>query len=749
MVINPKLKIIKAIIINIITMDIHKTLSIKNIVSELIVIVVLVLMFSNNGLIDNSSLILFQALVLLLLLILFLKMVSSKSVISYNFNYLLLIVFIFNAYLYFFSKYKWPTLLGISKNLTYFCFFIVLMNLMNNKNLKKRLIYYCIIIADIFCLFFVSKVLGYSGFISFINPDHFACVLNIIIPISFYFFYKSFSKVLILNDKYKSSNEYCKLIFFFSSLLILILALLLTNCLSAIISFLFTIFILLIFIIKKSKRKKINVGVFLVMILFCLFFFSITGIDSKLMSLSSGNIRISIWNDAWKLFKSDIMFGSGFETFSYFFPSYQSEGIFSKVYSFAHNDYLQLLCEIGIVGMLSVIIMFFYMFMKCLKNKKNSMFILTIVFCSFSSVAIHSIFNFNIYIPGIILLLVFLLSWVFPNRNEYQSLNELKLKQKPLFYFSLFSYLTLFFLTLVLNTFTLKDCYGKYLNEKAFSLLEYKNTAETVPLNSEYTFILGKAHHHLALNNKNIEIQKMYLTKAMNCFSKSIALNGNYSKAYECLALTKDNLSRLNKTNLYSEIVCLFEKSMKLEPGNAYRISSYAKWLIQYDYEKSLLLYQQAMEKNPNIIISVIKDLRGYKNFSEIMSTIIPINHNSQALIFKSLNKYYGFNFAFNFIKKYIKSYYENDCLMFWIAEKSVYTYRMPWSFSKYFYEKSISLNPLNFTNRIWYGIHLSEKKYYKEALKQLELAIVLGSNNYNSELINYHINICRIRSSD
>ncbi|MBZ5536087.1 MAG: O-antigen ligase family protein [Acidobacteriia bacterium] len=64
---------------------------------------------------------------------------------------------------------------------------------------------------------------------------------------------------------------------------------------------------------------------------------------------ASQNDRLPVWRDTWAIVKSFPIFGSGLGTFRSVFPHYQSKD-FPVQFLQAHNDYMQLLSETGILG---------------------------------------------------------------------------------------------------------------------------------------------------------------------------------------------------------------------------------------------------------------------------------------------------------------------------------------------------------------------------------------------------------------
>lgn len=83
---------------------------------------------------------------------------------------------------------------------------------------------------------------------------------------------------------------------------------------------------------------------------------------------SASNGRLILWSDAYQLFKQSPIFGIGWRQFS------EQNNVLYMEGNNVHNDYLQWLCETGIVGFLLIFVPFFYLWirtmMRCLELNK-------------------------------------------------------------------------------------------------------------------------------------------------------------------------------------------------------------------------------------------------------------------------------------------------------------------------------------------------------------------------------------------
>ncbi|MBU1564278.1 MAG: O-antigen ligase family protein [Proteobacteria bacterium] len=111
--------------------------------------------------------------------------------------------------------------------------------------------------------------------------------------------------------------------------------------------------------------------------------------------------RFLIWQDSWQLFKDFWLTGSGFGTFIAAFPHYRTfPG--ESIYDHAHNDYLELLTDGGIIGFLLAawfVLAVIHQGWKMLRRRRDRYSILLSIGALAGIVAllIHSISDFNMH----------------------------------------------------------------------------------------------------------------------------------------------------------------------------------------------------------------------------------------------------------------------------------------------------------------------------------------------------------------
>jgi len=141
------------------------------------------------------------------------------------------------------------------------------------------------------------------------------------------------------------------------------------------------------------------------------------GIAERLVSenVSVATSRHNIWRDSLRLFAANPIAGIGLGAFETAFPMYsQADG--SQVIEFAHNDYLQVLTDAGIIGG-GLALWFLFAVARCVKQAALSReprlrAIALGASAGIFALLVHSIFDFNLQIPSNALLFLFLCSMV-------------------------------------------------------------------------------------------------------------------------------------------------------------------------------------------------------------------------------------------------------------------------------------------------------------------------------------------------
>lgn len=131
--------------------------------------------------------------------------------------------------------------------------------------------------------------------------------------------------------------------------------------------------------------------------------------------------RLLVWKDTLGLIGDFPLFGSGLGTFKWVFPLYKDSMELPVVYNYAHNDYLQLMAETGIIGFallmgaLASALLLAFRRILAFDAEPGSLRLNVALGClaGIVSILLHSFADFNLHIPANGLMFAFLMGLLF------------------------------------------------------------------------------------------------------------------------------------------------------------------------------------------------------------------------------------------------------------------------------------------------------------------------------------------------
>ncbi|MGH9862699.1 MAG: O-antigen ligase family protein [Candidatus Acidiferrales bacterium] len=199
---------------------------------------------------------------------------------------------------------------------------------------------------------------------TYINRNHFAGLLVMLIPfavaLTYYQFKKVHSALLAQEDAEGvglSRGDPSRLAFWFFALILLFTALIFSGSRMGIVAAVVTLLALLALIRTTAEQGRdwlaLSVGFFLVAALLALWIglepviFRFEQVGQELGETSE--TRLAIWRDTLHLIGRYPLLGSGFGTFPVAYTAFQT-AFPSKFVNHAHNDYLELASDLGLPG---------------------------------------------------------------------------------------------------------------------------------------------------------------------------------------------------------------------------------------------------------------------------------------------------------------------------------------------------------------------------------------------------------------
>ena len=237
--------------------------------------------------------------------------------------------------------------------------------------------------------------MGGVPFGPFVNRNHFAGFIGMIIP-------------LTLGHAITKHSREKKILFGFLAV-IMSVALFFSLSRGGILSFVsgMALFGLLLFASRYQQKKVWIIGVFIIAVLTYLAWL---GMDPIMQRFTQTDItkeqRLVVWSTTLTAAKDFWLTGSGLGTFLNIFPLYAPASVQGGIYDHAHNDYVEFLLETGLGGSILLVcfigILLWYAFKSTFEDRAGIM--LMAALASAMSMAMHSIFDFNLHILSNLLL---------------------------------------------------------------------------------------------------------------------------------------------------------------------------------------------------------------------------------------------------------------------------------------------------------------------------------------------------------
>ncbi|MFH1646016.1 MAG: O-antigen ligase family protein [Candidatus Omnitrophota bacterium] len=145
--------------------------------------------------------------------------------------------------------------------------------------------------------------------------------------------------------------------------------------------------------------------------------FYMTGLEAKEPSF---RMRIAIWKGAMRMIREQSLFGVGLGTFRWGFLRFKPSGLINTIY-YAHNDYLHIITECGIIPVIIFIGMISKIIKQSFSNYRNNILLLG---CGVGilSISLHSLVDFNFHIPANMFLFVVYAAFIM--RGEKLNMEE-------------------------------------------------------------------------------------------------------------------------------------------------------------------------------------------------------------------------------------------------------------------------------------------------------------------------------------
>ncbi len=444
-----------------------------------------------------------------------------------------------------------------------------------------------------------------SPFGPFVNPNHYAGFMGMVFPLSLCLF------MFYMPDFWRGTagifkKGYNRAVLLGLASLLIGTSMVLTRSKGGMIGLVISLLILSTCIFKKEivKRKMLSIILISVLLILCVSWFGWDPVVEKFSSF--GNVqnyeevpRVDIWKDSVDIIMDFPITGSGFGNYVHIYPKYRSLQEVGIV-DHAHNDYLELLSDGGIVGGL-LFSLFVIAVLKrtfdTLRKRRNiySIYMSIAAFAGIAYVFSHGLFDFNLYIGSNGLYFFFLLGLaVSASHTRFQDKNVRTYLQRNQSLLSNHAYVLIgivLFLSLVFNAGVLISkyfyTYTDDLRPNSGSLNIRANTAEKAsffdPLEPEHNFVIAEGEWDL--NNRSV---------ALAGFRSAVRLDPLNSKYLQALGLAYSQTGELKTADTLLRSGAVFDRR------NPARSQLYASWLLSHNRKEEGINYmKKAISRDP------------------------------------------------------------------------------------------------------------------------------------------------------
>lgn len=246
------------------------------------------------------------------------------------------------------------------------------------------------------------------------NHNHYAGLMEMIFPLVLaqFFFYRprigasSFSRGIVEIFNQEKANIY---ILIGISALLVIVSIFVSLSRGGMVS---TCLSMAVFggLLLKCKVRKQNTLLFaglILMVCLSVGWFGWDSVFERFVQIKNPdgviyNARLEFWKDSSRIIRDFMLTGSGLGTFVYIYPPYKSL-VDNRVLNHAHNDYIELLVEGGLVGFIIIFVFICVLFVKTFRmfSKRRDAFCVYLYIGSLTgmiSILFHSVTDFNLQI---------------------------------------------------------------------------------------------------------------------------------------------------------------------------------------------------------------------------------------------------------------------------------------------------------------------------------------------------------------
>ncbi len=308
--------------------------------------------------------------------------------------------------------------------LAFSIFFAAFLTYIDSVERLRKLVYVITIFGFVFAFFAILQAVLSPNKIYGIYEPRFAVPFGSFVNRHNFAAYMEMTLALPLGLMFVGAVGRDKRLIYITAIGLMGIALLLSGSRGGFVSLLAEIFFLVILTTKTKSSAQMAVKISFAVLLVAVIVFgailiggesSLTRFAETAASKDFSTNRTHIWNVTLSIIKNTLPFGAGLGAFGAAYTPYDSLSGVERVEQ-AHNDYLQVLADAGIVGLLLGAFFIYDLFKTGLRNAKTSnkfrrgVAVGALAGCF--AILVHSLFDFVLHITAVAMLFITLVSLV-------------------------------------------------------------------------------------------------------------------------------------------------------------------------------------------------------------------------------------------------------------------------------------------------------------------------------------------------
>jgi len=329
--------------------------------------------------------------------------------------------------------------------------------------------------------------------------------------------------------------------------------------------------------------------------------------------------RLNIWSNTVQIIRDNPLTGIGIGNWKFIYPKYSTSAKKDIIFSIrkqpydAHNDILQTISEIGIIGALFLLLLIltgFYMIIRTILKEKNDikfLFYLALLW-SYSVFIVISMVDFPFKHPVQSFIFWSMLAFfhVIYYKNSKQKI-LLQIKKKRLFsVFNLFVKIALILFFVIMIYLAIGDFYF-FKGMRLWNSDNKEMGIKFMEKGSSYGFFNHR--YHTMLSNVYLKIESPL--KAYESASLALEFHPNNINALN------NKASALGMMKKYDQAIVYFKKALSIKPDSPLLIFNLGLTYFQTrNYNKAKQQFKKLLRISPkdNRAIEFLKKIENYKN---------------------------------------------------------------------------------------------------------------------------------------